>query len=211
MSEVNVLKIIGAPPVERSDAARNRERILQVAQGIVERDGPGALSMDLVAREASLGVGTVYRRFGDLSSLALALLDREERAFQGEFLSGQPPLGPGAPASQRLAAFISALLARTLKQLDLMVIAESQDVTARPRSPAYRLYCTHVSRLLEEIGGAWRGEACAGVLLAPLSGVNLAQQRAQGVSPAEMERALLLLVESVAGVPLGGRPDAERG
>ena len=82
---------------ERSDAARNRELILAAARRLFEEEGPAAVSMDRVAEEAGVGKGTLYRRFGDRSGLALALLDARERELQEELIRGPAPLGPGAP------------------------------------------------------------------------------------------------------------------
>jgi len=48
--------------VLRSDAERNRERILAAARAVYSRDGLGA-SMASVAREAGVGIATVFRRF----------------------------------------------------------------------------------------------------------------------------------------------------
>lgn len=94
-----------AQPAERADAARNRERVLCAARNLVAERGPGGFSMHDVAKSAGVGPGTVYRRFTDLTGLIYALLDETERRFQDELLSGPPPLGPGAEASDRLRAF----------------------------------------------------------------------------------------------------------
>ena len=53
--------------------------------------------MDQVAAAAGVGKGTLFRRFGDKSGLAAALLDARERVLQEAVLFGPPPLGPGAP------------------------------------------------------------------------------------------------------------------
>ena len=92
-------------PKERADAARNRQRILDAAGALVAEQGIEAVSMDDVARAACVGTGTLYRRFGDRAGLAFALLDEQTRDFQNALLSGPPPLGPGAPARERLKAF----------------------------------------------------------------------------------------------------------
>lgn len=54
----------------RSDAARSRERILAVARA---HDGAQALRLNDIAREAGLGVGTVYRHFPTVHALVEAL------------------------------------------------------------------------------------------------------------------------------------------
>ncbi|MEU6372501.1 helix-turn-helix domain-containing protein [Streptomyces sp. NPDC046909] len=46
----------------RSDAERNRERIIAAARTVFARDGLGA-SMASVAREAGVGIATMFRRF----------------------------------------------------------------------------------------------------------------------------------------------------
>ena len=90
---------------ERSDAARNRERLLAAARELVDECGAVALTMDRLAERAGVGKGTVFRRFGNRAGLMLMLLDDSEAAFQAKFMSGPPPLGPGAPPLERLVAF----------------------------------------------------------------------------------------------------------
>jgi len=46
----------------RADARRNYERLVEAAHVVFARDGGGA-SMEAVAREAGVGVGTLYRHF----------------------------------------------------------------------------------------------------------------------------------------------------
>lgn len=58
----------------RKDAERNRRRILQAAAEVFTERGLGA-TLDDVARQAGVGVGTVYRRFPDKAALADALFE----------------------------------------------------------------------------------------------------------------------------------------
>lgn len=58
----------------RADARRNRERILEAADVVFARDGLEA-SLDAVAAEAGVGVGTVYRRFPDRQVLIEELFE----------------------------------------------------------------------------------------------------------------------------------------
>ena len=46
----------------RTDALRNRERILEVAKGAFTRQGANA-SLDEIAKQAGVGAGTLYRHF----------------------------------------------------------------------------------------------------------------------------------------------------
>ncbi|MGW4278147.1 TetR/AcrR family transcriptional regulator, partial [Streptomyces seoulensis] len=91
-------------PCLRADAARNRARLLDAAARLVAEHGAAAVTMEAVAAAAQVGKGTVFRRFGDRTGLLTALLDHSEKKFQASFLSGPPPLGPGAPAVERLRA-----------------------------------------------------------------------------------------------------------
>ncbi|WP_143576711.1 TetR/AcrR family transcriptional regulator, partial [Streptomyces acidiscabies] len=71
----------GASDAARSDAARNRERILDAARRLVVAYGPGHVTMQEVAAEAGVGKGTLFRRFGDRDGLLAALLDEADADF----------------------------------------------------------------------------------------------------------------------------------
>jgi AcrR family transcriptional regulator len=58
----------------RADAARNRERILLAAGEVFAERGLDA-TLDDIARQAGLGVGTVYRRFASKEELVEALFE----------------------------------------------------------------------------------------------------------------------------------------
>jgi AcrR family transcriptional regulator len=64
----------------RSDAARNRERILAAARLVFAEQGIAAGFTD-IAKRAGVGVGTVYRRFPDRDHLISALFDEEMHDF----------------------------------------------------------------------------------------------------------------------------------
>jgi AcrR family transcriptional regulator len=56
----------------RSDAERNRRLILETADRMLAQQG-AAITLNEIAREAGIGIGTVYRRFPDMQSLFDAL------------------------------------------------------------------------------------------------------------------------------------------
>ncbi|MFC8095385.1 TetR/AcrR family transcriptional regulator [Streptomyces sp. NPDC057301] len=64
-------KATDAQPL-RSDAERNRGRIIAAARTVFERDGLGA-SMASVAREAGVGIATLFRHFGVKEDLIAAV------------------------------------------------------------------------------------------------------------------------------------------
>jgi AcrR family transcriptional regulator len=137
-------------PQERGDAARNRALLLEAARRLVAARGAKAVTMDDIAAAAGVGKGTLFRRFGSRAGLMLVLLDEDERASQQAFLFGPPPLGPGAPPLQRLAAFgrqrISFVHAH-----HALLSAANRDPQSRFNAPAMVQH-THVRVLLRAAG-----------------------------------------------------------
>ncbi|GAA2275282.1 TetR/AcrR family transcriptional regulator [Actinomadura luteofluorescens] len=198
------LPVVGRPPAERADAAHNRRRILRAAAEVIATRGPEAVTMDEVARAAGVGVGTVYRRFGDRARLVYAVIDDRERDFQAAFIQGPPPLGPGAAPAERVRAFLHALADRTEAQADLLLMAESDPPEARFRDGSYRLYHRHLTLLLREVRPDADAAYLADALLAPLAAnLFLHQRRARGM-PLDRIKAGL---DTLAGA-LVARPDA---
>ncbi|NUT70492.1 TetR/AcrR family transcriptional regulator [Pseudarthrobacter sp. C4D7] len=136
---------------ERSDAARNRERLLVAARELIEQGGVAALTMDRLAEQAGVGKGTVFRRFGSRAGLMLTLLNDSEAAFQAQFLFGPPPLGPGAPPQDRLIAFGAERIAYVVEYGDL-VLAAGSSPGGKLDVPAAALWDRHVEMLLREAG-----------------------------------------------------------
>ncbi|WP_431962974.1 TetR/AcrR family transcriptional regulator [Nocardia sp. bgisy134] len=70
-------------PVLRADAARNRARVLQVASEQLAA-GDDSLQLNVIARLAGVGVGTVYRHFPNRHALREALLAERFQELVGE-------------------------------------------------------------------------------------------------------------------------------
>jgi AcrR family transcriptional regulator len=60
----------------RADARENHDRLLEIAARAFAREGTGA-SLKAIAREAGVGIGTVYRRFPTREALAEAVYQQE--------------------------------------------------------------------------------------------------------------------------------------
>src|ERR1700684_3767427 len=65
-----------APRKPRTDAQRNRERILEVAKQAFTRSGDNA-SLDDIAKQAGVGPGTLYRHFPTREDLLKAVYRAE--------------------------------------------------------------------------------------------------------------------------------------
>lgn len=196
MSSLHPLPLLGEPPVERSDAARNREALLAAAQELVrEQCGVQGVTMDAVAARAGVGKGTVYRRFESREGLMAALLNRSETDWQAAVMSGPPPLGPGAPPLERLLAFGHSRMEINLLHGDLIEAAGHAGARA---FAAVSFAAMHVRYLLGELGVRGDVAYLATALLAPLESVILEQQtRTEHISPDRLRRGWDDLVRRV--------------
>jgi AcrR family transcriptional regulator len=185
---------------ERSDAARNRERLLLAARDLIEQGGAAALTMDRLAEHAGVGKGTVFRRFGSRAGLMLTLLNDSEAAFQARFLFGPPPLGPGAPPLDRLIAFGTERIAYVVEYGDL-VLAAGNGSRGRFEVPAVALWNRHVEMLLHAAGVEFREPGLmAGSLTATLDPERLLHLvREHGVTSERLAASWRELVTRVAG------------
>ena len=140
----------GSPPAERVDAARNRRLLLATARQIIAGQGAGKLTMDGLAARAGLGKGTVFRRFGTRAGIFQALLDDDERDFQQQVLSGAPPLGPGAPALDRLIAYGRARIDFLIghREIARAALDGREPVPAGSQTPMSR---AHIRSLLDKL------------------------------------------------------------
>lgn len=200
------LAVLGQARPERADAAKNRRRILEAAGRIMAERGVAGLSMNEVARAAGVGVGTLYRRFGDRAGLAYALLDEQGREMQAAFMYGPPPLGPGAPPAERVRAFLHAQVDVLEGNLDLWLMADTASPTVRHRSDPHQVNLAHVSVLVREARPEADAQYLAEALLAPLSTDLYAHQRREcGMSPERIKSGLdeLLCCLTVGGA---GKP-----
>ena len=161
---------------ERSDAARNRRLILRTARALFEERGVTCVTMEEIARASGVGKGTLYRRFPHKGFLCQALLDEPTKRLQEETL--EILCEPGAPAIEKLDAFLDRLVAFTAENEDLLYGGNEPlcgaDRLERFSHPAYDWRRSTVLGLLRAAAAegdvdAWLDlEYLATALLAPL-------------------------------------------
>jgi len=94
----------------RADAQRNEDRLLKAAAAVFARDGADASVKD-VAREAGVGVGTLYRRFPSKELLIEAVYRHEVRLLceaAPELAASLPPVDALRTWMERFLDFMAA-------------------------------------------------------------------------------------------------------
>lgn len=185
---------------ERRDKTRNRAKVLAAAAELFAAEGVEHVTVDDVAATAGVGVGTLYRGFGDKGGLVAAILDERERELQDKLLSGPPPLGPGAAPQERIRAFLDALSRLVERSYELLVVSENSVPGARYRIGSYAAWRLHLAALISETGR--HGDADAGLLadglLAPLAADLYRHQRRElGISAKRIRAAVIHLADGL--------------
>jgi len=207
------LPMADAPRSERRDAAANRARILEAARQLLAERGPHGLTMESVAAAAGVGKGTVFRRFGDRSRLAAALVNDQMREFQDRFLHGPPPLGPGAPAPERLEAFVVELLHHYVENLPVATLAATE--LDQYRSDVMSALLFHVQMLVRQINPRLDDHVVAAMILGAISPPLIVASRQRGTDERTLEssaRALLrgITPEQTSTTPIGRTGPSKR-
>jgi AcrR family transcriptional regulator len=99
-----------AEPV-RSDARRNREKLLEVATAAFAGAQGRPVSLESIAREAGVGIGTLYRHFPNREALVEAVFRAElteVAAAAPQLLTRHPPKTALRRWMDRYASFVAA-------------------------------------------------------------------------------------------------------
>ena len=134
-----------APPAERAlraDARRNRARILAAAEQVFDAGGTAA-STDDVARQAGVGIGTVFRHFPTKDALLQALALGRLQRLRDEALS---LLADGDPATAFESFFLMVVREARAKRVYGDALADA-DAAMRSESAEMR------AELRKAIGG----------------------------------------------------------
>lgn len=161
-------------PAERADAARNRRAILAAAEDLLRRHEPGQVTIDQVAAAAGVSKATVFHRFASRTGLMRALMEERAQALHEAVTSGPPPLGPGGPPGERLAAFLDAVIDLASRNVGLLTAHEHALATrkdtaaARETNPVYLFWHNHASTLIAQAGPGLDADLLAHILLGSL-------------------------------------------
>jgi AcrR family transcriptional regulator len=95
----------------RSDARRNREKLLEVATAAFASADGSPVSLESIARDAGVGIGTLYRHFPTRDVLVEAVYRAElaeVAAAAGQLLRRHPPETALRRWMDRYASFVAA-------------------------------------------------------------------------------------------------------
>jgi len=187
---------------ERADAARNRTAIMAAAEELLARYEPSQVSIERIAAAAGVGKATVFHRFGSRAELMRTLMHDRAEALRLAVLEGPPPLGPGAPARDRLLAFTDALVELASGSIGLLTAAEQATLAngdTQQENPVYLFWHGHVAALLGSARPGIDAELQAHVILGTLHEQPLVRLLRDG----ESRRVAAALRQLVAALTAG--------
>jgi AcrR family transcriptional regulator len=171
----------GARPL-RADAQRNRDRLLEVAVRAFSHDSPD-VTLESIARDAGVGIGTLYRHFPTREALV-------EAAYRNELArlcDSVPDLLAALPPDQATRMWMNRFVdymttKRGMADALRAVIASG----GNPYSESRGRLLTAITTLLDAgaAAGTVRPDVDPGDVLTSLSGVSMAT-----VDPAQRDRA----------------------
>jgi AcrR family transcriptional regulator len=170
----------------RADAQRNRDRLLDVAVRAFSQEGPD-VTLDSIAKEAGVGIGTLYRHFPTREALVEAAYRNELARLcdaATELLAEMPPDQAARAWMDRFIDYMTAK--RGMAEALRAVIASGGDPFAQSRA---RLLGA-ITTLLQAgaAAGLIRGDVDPADVLASVSGVSLAAG-----DPAQRDQARRML------------------
>jgi AcrR family transcriptional regulator len=184
----------------RADARRNRDRLLGAAVRAFSRDRPD-VTLDAIARDAGVGIGTLYRHFPTRE----ALIEAAYRNELARLCDAVAELLPAMPPDQALRAWMDRFVDYMTTKRGMAGALSA--VIASGGNP----YAQSRDRLIAAITTLLRAAAAAGAIrpdiepadvLAGLSGVSLAAGE-----PGQRDQARRLLDLLMDGLRYGARPE----
>ncbi len=174
----------------RADAQRNRDRLLEVAVRAFSDGGPD-VTLDAIAKQAGVGIGTLYRHFPTREAL-VEVTYRNELArlcdAAAELLAAQRPEDALRTWMDRFVDYMTTK--RGMAEALRAVIASGGNPFAQSRDRLVAAITTLLAAGAE--AGAVRSDIAPADVLASLSGVSLAAGE-----PAQAGRLLDLIMDGL--------------
>jgi AcrR family transcriptional regulator len=118
---------------QRADARRNRERLLSAARTVFATNGANA-SLQVIAREAGVGIGTLYRHFPSRENLYTAVYEHEVDQLVALAASRTQAPDPVAALRDWLQALVSLVATKTGMISALAISAETKSAVSQATS-----------------------------------------------------------------------------
>ncbi|HTX83671.1 MAG TPA: TetR/AcrR family transcriptional regulator [Streptosporangiaceae bacterium] len=156
----------------RADAQRNREQLLAAAVTAFSRDDP-EVTLESIARDAGVGIGTLYRHFPTRE----ALVDAAYRSELAKLCGAVPGLLARSTADKALRTWMDLFIEYTTTKRGMsdalrMVIASGGNPFAESRSRLLAAVCALMKAGAAD--GTLRADVDPADLLASVTGVSLA-------------------------------------
>jgi AcrR family transcriptional regulator len=170
-----------AHPAARADAQRNRQRLIEVALAAFSA-GSGKVPLEAIAKDAGVGIGTLYRHFPSREALIEAVYRTELARLcdsAGPLLAALPPEDALRTWMDRYADFVTTK--RGMAEALRAVIASGAITSSQTRERMSAAIRTMLDAGAE--AGTLRGDVRAEDVSASLAGIILAagapEQRGQ--------------------------------
>ena len=183
----------------RADAHRNRERLLDAARRSFSADDGEKVALEAIAREAGVGIGTLYRHFPTREALVEAVYRAELGklcASAAELLAVQPPDAALRSWMDRFGDYLATK--REMAEALRAVIVSGAVTSSQTRAEM----STAVMKMLEAgaSDGSLRGDVRAEDVVASLVGIFLACGQ-----PDQRDQAGRMLDLLMDGIRVSGR------
>jgi AcrR family transcriptional regulator len=193
------------PKPLRSDARRNRERLLEVARAAFAADGL-SVPLDEIARRAGVGPGTLYRHFPAKEDLFEAVLQGRLQSLADEAGAQRDAQNPGAA----LLGFIDRLIAEAALKRDLVdaLASAGTELSAGLAEIGAQIRCGIDGLLVgAQASGAIRGDIGVDDLMTIIASMMVALRRRPGQNSDPLRAVAVLRDGLLAAPPAADRRD----
>jgi AcrR family transcriptional regulator len=181
----------------RADAERNRLRLLDAAQAAFA-SGQEAVTLEQIARDAEVGIGTLYRHFPTREALVEAVYRKELEAL----CASAPALLATLPPERALRAWMDRFADYVTAKREMATTLRSVFASGAVTVSEARARLTEAVRVIMDAGGAdgtLRGDVHPEDVVAMTVGAFTATSIAGGRE--QLERMLDLLADAVRRSP----------